>query len=160
MNRAFLLLGSNLGNAKSHLDNARKALQHAVGPIVESSSIYATEAWGKKDQPDFLNQVIEITNNTNPQELLALVLKIESDLGRVRHEKWGARTIDIDILFIDDQIIQEDNLKVPHPEITNRKFTLIPLSEIAPDFVHPVFKKTILELLGECTDTLQVSKLT
>src|SRR6478609_4150733 len=138
MSRVFLLLGSNLGNAELHLKDATEAIRIQAGLIIQASSIYSTKAWGKTDQPDFLNQVIEISCDQTPHELLGLLLKIEIDLGRVRKEKWGARLIDIDILFFDNEHILESDLKIPHPEIANRRFTLVPLAEIAPDLIHPV----------------------
>jgi 2-amino-4-hydroxy-6-hydroxymethyldihydropteridine diphosphokinase len=159
MSRVFLLLGSNLGNAELHLKDAAEAIEIQAGPIIRASSVYSTKAWGKTDQPDFLNQVIEITFNKTPHELLDLILKIEIDLGRIRKEKWGARLIDIDILFFDNQHINEPDLKIPHPEIANRRFTLVPLAEIAPDLIHPLSEKKIIELLSECPDLLEVKKL-
>jgi 2-amino-4-hydroxy-6-hydroxymethyldihydropteridine diphosphokinase len=158
MNHAFLLLGSNLGNAELHLKEARKAIE-LLGPIIEASSLYSSQAWGKTDQPDFLNQVIEISTGCSPQRLLREILAIESELGRVRQEKWGARIIDIDILFYNSEIINEPDLKIPHPEIANRKFTLIPLSEIAAEWIHPVLNKSVQQLLLACSDKLDVRKL-
>lgn len=148
-----------MGDAKSHLENARTSIQDHIGPIIQYSSIYSTKAWGKTDQPDFLNQVIEISEPYAPAQLLNLVLNTETQLGRVRKEKWGERIIDIDILFFNQEIINEKNLIIPHPEIANRKFTLIPLAEVAADLIHPVLKKTITQLLSDCKDKLEVKKL-
>jgi 2-amino-4-hydroxy-6-hydroxymethyldihydropteridine diphosphokinase len=158
MSRVFLLLGSNLGNAEMHLKDAAETIRIQAGPITLASSIYATKAWGKTDQPDFLNQVIEIDCHKTPRELLSLLLKIEIELGRVRKEKWGARLIDIDILFFDDKTIDEPDLKIPHPQIPNRRFTLVPLAEIAPELIHPLLRKKITQLLRECPDFLEVIK--
>ncbi len=156
---AFLLLGSNQGDAKSYLAMAKQAIVQNVGGLLKESSIYQTSAWGKTDQPDFLNQVIEIAFDGDPSSLLAAILDIENKMGRVRLEKWGTRIIDIDILFCGDQIVDEPLLQVPHPQIPYRRFTLIPLTEIAPNFIHPVLQKTNTQLLNECTDPLEVKKL-
>ena len=156
---AFLLLGSNQGDAKSYLAMAKEAITQNIGGLLKESSIYLTSAWGKTDQPDFLNQVIEIAFKGNPSSLLTSILDIENKMGRVRIEKWGTRIIDIDILFCGDQMVDEPLLQVPHPQIPYRRFTLIPLVEIAPDFIHPVLQKSNRQLLNECTDLLEVKKL-
>ncbi|PZR33762.1 MAG: 2-amino-4-hydroxy-6-hydroxymethyldihydropteridine diphosphokinase, partial [Azospira oryzae] len=127
--------------------------------LLKESSLYQTSAWGKTDQPDFLNQVIEISYEGDPFLLLKSLLDIESKMGRVRIEKWGTRIIDIDILFYGNTIVNGSDLRVPHPQIPYRRFTLIPLVEIAPDFIHPVLHQSNTQLLHECTDLLEVKKL-
>lgn len=154
---AFLLLGSNLGDREGYLDKARKQIRQEAVTLLKVSSIYETAAWGTHAQPDFLNQVIVIETKLTAEHLLRTVQQIESSLGRQRSEKWGARTIDIDILFHGDQIIESPELVIPHPAIPRRRFTLIPLAEIIPAFVHPVLNKTIEKLLVECNDPLTVN---
>jgi 2-amino-4-hydroxy-6-hydroxymethyldihydropteridine diphosphokinase len=152
----FLLLGTNEGDRQKNLENARNALKTRVGPIVRQSSVYRTAAWGNTSQPDFYNQVIELKTGYHPFDLLEITLSIEHELGRVRFEKWGPRTIDIDILFYADHVITTEHLQIPHPAITERRFTLIPLNEIAPDLIHPVLQKPVSLLLEECQDHLPV----
>ena len=158
MAQALLLLGSNDGDRKNYLENARFRISVLTGKLTTSSSIYETAPWGKEDQPPFLNQVVALETTLAPNLLLAALQAIEMSLGRISSPKWTTRTIDIDILFYDHQIIDALNLTVPHPAITQRRFTLVPLSEIAPNFIHPTLKKTIATLLLECTDTLPVEK--
>ncbi len=155
----FLLLGSNMGNSLDFLDKASKALQEQVGKLIKSSSRYQTAAWGKTDQPDFINQVLKLETGLSPLEVLKTILGIERKLGRERTEKWGSRTIDIDILFYDQEVVASSELTIPHPYLQQRAFTLIPLAELEPEFVHPVLKKTVSELLDVLESQLEVKKL-
>ena len=157
--RIFLLLGTNLGNRSGNLSLAMQKIKDVAGKIIAFSSLYSTAAWGNVTQPDFYNQVIEIETNLEPHRLLETLLEIEKDMGRIRTEKWGPRTIDIDILFYDQRVINSPTLVVPHPGIPDRKFTLVPLQELAPEFQHPVSKKTVRTLLGECQDQTRVEKI-
>ncbi|KQC01830.1 2-amino-4-hydroxy-6-hydroxymethyldihydropteridine diphosphokinase [Pedobacter sp. Hv1] len=155
----YLLLGSNLGNREQYLENALKLIQETVGPIFAKSAIYETEAWGKTDQPGFLNLAIGVTTSLTPTVLLETVLAIEKTLGRVRHEKWGSRLIDIDIILYGDQIVKVgDELQIPHVEMQHRKFVLQPLAEIAPEVVHPILQQSMVELLKNLNDPLIVAK--
>lgn len=159
MEGIFLLLGSNQGDKRLSLDDARGAIIDRIGPIVNASSIHVSSAWGHTEQPDFLNQVIEIKTELDPFQLLEVIHTIEIDLGRIRFEKWGPRVIDIDILYYGSQLIQREDLIIPHLGIPARRFTLEPLNEVAPDFVHPVLLKTNAELLKLCNDSLGVQAL-
>lgn len=159
MNKIYILLGTNLGNRLENLANSIQLLNEKVGRVILTSSIYETAPWGNEDQPPFLNQVVLIETPLNPQDLLASTQTIEYQLGRKRIQHWGARTIDIDILYYNDDIIDETNLQIPHPQIQHRLFTLKPLAEIAPDFMHPNFELTNLQLLQNCLDRLEVKKI-
>jgi len=159
MIEAYLLLGSNLGNRSNQLALARQEISRRFGPIITQSSIYKTAAWGKTDQPDFYNQVIHISSPLSPRQALTEIQNIETTIGRQRTEKWGARTIDIDILFWGDIILQEENLCIPHPHMGQRRFTLTPLAEVAPKLVHPELNITMEEMLLLCPDSLPVEKL-
>ncbi len=158
MVNVFLLLGSNLGDRKLHLQQAIECIEDEIAPIINHSAIYETQSWGKADSPDYLNQVILIQSQLPAQAILQSVLNIEWKIGRVREEKWGPRIIDIDILFYGDALIDEPELKIPHPELHKRRFTLQPLAEIAPDFIHPLLDKNILQLKSELNDNLIVKK--
>ncbi|NBB21229.1 2-amino-4-hydroxy-6-hydroxymethyldihydropteridine diphosphokinase [Runella sp. CRIBMP] len=153
----FLLLGANLGEREATLAKAMDLISERIAPVTLQSHLYETAPWGVTDQPAFLNQVISIKTVLTPEELLSQTLEIEKQLGRERRLRWGARVIDIDMLYYSDLILDTENLHLPHPRLHQRRFTLVPLVEIAPDFVHPVLHKTNQELLNECTDDSQVS---
>jgi len=148
-----------MGDRETNLDRARNLIGEECGELKKISSIYETAAWGKVDQPMFLNQSLEINTPLKPMTLLQQILEIEKQLGRTRHEKYGPRIIDIDILFYNDEIYNDSLLKVPHPALQYRRFALMPMNEIAPNFFHPVLKKTIAKLLEECPDDLPANKL-
>lgn len=158
MNGVYLLLGSNLGNRHLFLEKAIMLIRSNIGPILVTSSIYETQSWGKADAPDYLNQVVYLQTGLAARAILEKILAIELVLGRRREEKWGSRTIDIDILFYGDAVINESGLHIPHPELHRRRFTLEPLAEIASNLVHPVLKKNILQLKNELKDDLIVKK--
>lgn len=157
MPKLYLLLGGNLGDRIAFLEKAREKIGKQVGSVTCSSKIYETAAWGKTDQPSFLNQVLEVQTTLQPEQVLYIINNIEQELGRERFEHWGSRVIDIDILFYDDLVHQTQRLTIPHPHLHTRRFTLAPLAEIAPDLVHPVIIKTTAELLTMCEDALEVS---
>ena len=160
MNQIFLLLGSNLGDKRAVLEQTANIIGFRVGKIFASSSFFETEPWGNTDQPSFVNQVIGVASLLGAKDLLDVCKKIEKEMGRETNKKWGPRLIDIDILFFGKDIIESDALSIPHPQLHLRRFTLEPFHEIAPELVHPIFKKTISELLFECTDRSEVHKLT
>ncbi len=158
MNQVYLLIGGNIGNRAANLEIALKLIEQECGAISKSSAIYETAAWGKIDQPDFLNQALTVFTGLSPLMLLENILSIEKQMGRYRAEKFGSRIIDVDILFYNDEIIHSDELTIPHTEMQNRRFVLKPLAEIAPLKLHPVLKKTVKDLLAECPDPLSVKK--
>lgn len=159
MNRAYLLTGGNMGNITDNLSRAAELIERYCGHITQRSAIYQTAPWGKKEQPAFLNQALEINTILPAPKLLENILTIEKKMGRVRDEKYGPRIIDIDIIFFNREIIHSKDLVVPHPEMQNRRFVLEPLHEIAPNYIHPVLRKNISRLLEECPDTLPVKKV-
>ncbi len=159
MKRGYLLLGSNEGDREKWLRDAIIRVATDCGTIVRMSSIYSTAAWGLEDQPDFLNMALAIDTTLSPIALLAAIQQIESDFGRQRTVKWGQRTLDIDIIFYGNEVVDIPGLKIPHPQLAKRRFALEPLCQIASEHVHPVTKKTVVALLNECTDKLEVEKL-
>jgi 2-amino-4-hydroxy-6-hydroxymethyldihydropteridine diphosphokinase len=158
MNTAYLLIGGNLGDRAAYLQEAVKHIEARCGSITGTSSIYETAAWGNTNQPAFYNQAIKIITPLSPASLLDQLLAIELEMGRVRTQKYGPRTIDLDILMIDDKVLDTPALTIPHPQLQNRRFALLPLFEMAPSLLHPIFNKTVSELLVNCTDTLDVQK--
>jgi 2-amino-4-hydroxy-6-hydroxymethyldihydropteridine diphosphokinase len=159
MHHAYIQLGSNVGDKLAQLQTATQQIAKLVGIILKTSSVYQTAAWGNTNQDHFYNQIIIIKTTLSSQILLDTLLKIELQQGRIRTEKYAPRTIDLDILFYDNQIINLPNLQIPHPQISNRKFVLIPLVELVPKKLHPVYKKTMTQLLHVCADELEVEKI-
>jgi len=155
---AYLGLGSNLGDKKRNIEKACDLISNEIGQIIGSSSFYVTEPWGVNNQDEYLNCVVRIFTDLEPGFLLAKLHSVEDKIGRVRDEKWGPRTIDIDLLYYGKYVIDRDDLIIPHPELTERNFVLTPLAEIAPDYQHPVFKLTNKELLDFCADKSKVVK--
>ncbi|MBI5101331.1 MAG: 2-amino-4-hydroxy-6-hydroxymethyldihydropteridine diphosphokinase [Nitrospirae bacterium] len=145
----FIGIGSNIGDRARNCADALKALDRSGVRIIKSSSLLETKPWGVSDQPDFINMVAEAETDLSPSDLLGVLQGIELVMGRTRDLKWGPRTIDLDIIFYDDQVIDTEKLTVPHPLMHERDFVLVPLCEIAPQKVHPILKKSAAELLRE-----------
>ncbi len=160
MSKLYILLGGNLGDKQKIFSETLGMLARRVGKITLQSSVYETEPWGFHSEDLFWNQVIEMKSELLPEEILSGTKQIELEMGRTRKtDQFDSRRMDIDILFYGDQIINQGNLIVPHPRIQERKFVLVPLCEIAPDFIHPVIQKSVRKLLDECSDQLMVKKV-
>jgi 2-amino-4-hydroxy-6-hydroxymethyldihydropteridine diphosphokinase len=154
---AYIGLGSNLGDKKSNIQKVIDIIREKkILKEIKVSSLFLTEPVGKKEQPDFLNLVIKGKTELGPFELLSSLLEIENNLGRKRKEKWGPRQIDLDILFYGDIILNQENLVIPHPELPNRRFVLVPLMELSPDLKHPLLNKNIRQLLKDTKDQSKV----
>lgn len=159
--RAYLLLGSNISPRNDYLNSAKELIEREIGDIQASSSVYESEPWGFEAEQCFLNEVLAVDTVLNAGELLNESQKIEKRLGRMRksNEGYSSRTLDIDILFFDDAVLLLPGLTIPHVQIQNRRFTLMPLVEIAPDFKHPLLDKSCRQLLKECKDCGKVWKI-
>ena len=157
---AYIGIGSNLGSReKNCLAAMERMATHESIALTSRSSLYETEPFGKTDQNRFVNAVVQIETTLTPENLLETLLKIEQDMGRVRTEKWGPRIIDLDILFYEDQIIQEEALQIPHPGIPERSFVLVPMKEIAGDYIHPQLQKSMQALCESLTDREKVRRI-
>lgn len=152
MSTAYLLTGSNMGDRSKQLLQAAALIAQQAGTITIASSLYETAPWGKTDQPAFLNQALCVTTQLSPSDLLSTLLLIEQQMGRIRTERYGPRIIDIDVLLYDQLVIQDQQLTIPHIELPNRRFALLPLCEIAPLVWHPTQACTIEALLQQCPD--------
>jgi len=158
LNKAYLLTGSNMEPRFDMIKQAAAMIEADVGKVLQLSSVYESEAWGFKADKKFLNQLILVETPLLPHELLACILKIEEKLGRRRNmtEKYQSRLIDIDILYFNNAVIDMPALTIPHPRLHERRFAMLPLAEIAPQYLHPLLKKTNTELLASVEDSLGV----
>lgn len=162
MNKIYILLGSNIGKREEFLRSAIDNITLRIGSLVSSSSIYSTAPWGFKSENYFLNQAICVESDLEFDSIMNILLSIEKELGRKRDvslETYSSRNIDLDIVMIDNRVWSSDILQVPHPRMTERRFVLEPLNEIASDLVHPVSAKTISELLAQCPDSEDVYRI-
>lgn len=156
MNIVYLQLGSNLGERESLISQALRCISQNVGEITLFSKLYESTPWRSEGQGNYLNQIVKLETSLSAEDTLVSVLKIENDLGRVRIEKWGERLIDIDIIFFNNEIFETPDLCIPHKHMHERNFVLVPLNEIAPNLIHPKYKKTVVELFNSSKDTEKV----
>lgn len=159
MNKAYVLTGGNLGNTRGNLQKAIELIQQKAGMVIKQSAVYATAAWGIKEQPPFLNQALIVSTTLDAAHFMEVLLNIELEMGRKRNEKYGPRMIDLDILLFNGEIHQTKQITIPHPEMANRRFALIPLAAIASEVIHPVLHITIGQMLLQCQDESDVKKL-
>ncbi len=159
MNRVFLSLGSNRGNRQEYLQTAVSALEKKAGKVLKASHIYETEPWKMNDGTNFLNQVILLETSLDTQQIMDLIIETETSLGRIRSTSgYEPRTMDIDILFFNEKAITSPSVTVPHPLISERRFILEPLCELAPNYIHPLLKKSLKQLLADCPDKHTIAR--
>lgn len=160
MHQVFLGIGGNTGNKHDNFEKVYTFIKNELGDIIKRSSVYETPPWGFESEENFWNQVLVIETGFSPEELLKKIAEIENRFGRERGTAgYTSRKMDIDILYFDEMILNTETLTIPHPQITNRLFVLVPLAETAPEFVHPLLKKTSLEMLENCPDSSVISKV-
>ena len=158
MNTAYLLIGGNVGDRAANLQTALRRIAETCGTITSTSSLYETAAWGNTNQPSFYNQAVVVNSPLSPEALMDQLLDIELEMGRIRTQKYGPRTIDLDILMIGNLVLNTEKLTIPHPQMHNRRFALLPLAEVAPTLTHPLLNQSIEVLLQNCPDILDVQK--
>ena len=162
MTRSYILFGSNQGDKEALLEQACTLINNRCGMLVERSSAYVTEPWGFEAEEWFLNELLVVETELEPDELMDALLEIEKELGRVRHPKqkgYTSRTVDLDILYYGNQMVNTEKVTVPHPRLHLRRFVLLPLCELIPDFLHPKLNLSQEELLQNCPDTSIVQQL-
>lgn len=152
MSQVLLSLGTNLGERRQNLRWAVTELGQKMG-VTAVSPVYETEPWGKTDQPQFLNMCLVVTTDQSPRQLLTTIKQIEQDLGRTETYRWGPRLIDIDIISYDDVVVAEKGLNIPHARLAERAFVLAPLADVAPDWLHPITGKSVVEMLNAVYST-------
>ncbi len=155
----YLSLGSNMGDRRQLITTASAHIHKRIGKIVKSSHLYETQPWGKTDQDPYLNQIVMLNTLLDPRAMLEEITKIEREMGRERKEKWGPRTMDIDILFYGKRVIRDKGLEIPHPELHKRAFILVPMMELDPELEHPVLHQAIDQLYMDCEDNSDVVML-
>lgn len=160
MKKVVLLCGTNEGNRVQNLSNAETLLkQNKEVKLLKKSALYETAPWGDTEQDAFLNQAFLVETYLEPFQILHLIKDVEVQVGRVNTRRWGPRIIDIDILYFEDFVLNSEKLTIPHAEVQNRAFALVPAAEIAPEWIDPRNKKTISELANSCKDTLEVKRM-
>lgn len=156
MSTAYIGIGSNLGDREENCEKALAILEQKGIKTVKRSSMIETEPWGVKEQPKFMNMAVEVTTDLLPDQLLQKLKEVETEMGRTETTRWGPRVIDLDILFYNDMVMNSPGIDIPHPHMHEREFVLQPLTEIAPDKIHPVLKKSVRELLLGLSESAQI----
>ena len=160
MHQVFLGIGGNTGNKQDNFDKVYTFIKNELGDIIKHSSVYETPPWGFESEENFWNQVIIIETEFSPEKLLENIAEIENWFGRERVSgKYTSREMDIDILYFNELILKTETLTIPHPQIANRVFVLVPLAEIAPEYVHPQLQMTSLKMLKNCPDSSIINKV-